>query len=90
MKKRPYQLNPRYKEKVKQGLNKMLTTRIIVPIEELEWIGPMVVQDKKTGVIRIYVDLRNLNNAYVHDPFPTPFTNVVLKIGKLIRLLMDF
>ena len=39
----------------------------------------MVVQDKKTkGEIRIYVDRRNLNNAYVHDPFPTPFTDKVL------------
>lgn len=42
----------------------------------------MVVQDKKIGEIRIYVDLRKLNDACVTDPFPTPFTNVVLdKVG---------
>ena len=26
----------------------------------------------------IYVDLMTLNDAYVHDPFPTPFTDEVL------------
>jgi hypothetical protein len=38
----------------------------------------MVVQDKKTEEIRIYVDLRKLNDACLHDPFPTPFTDEVL------------
>jgi hypothetical protein len=38
----------------------------------------MVVQDKKIGEIRICVDLRKLNDACLHDPFPTPFTNEVL------------
>jgi len=40
----------------------------------------MVVQEKKMkGEIRIYVDLRKLNDACVHDPFPTPFTDEVLE-----------
>ena len=39
----------------------------------------MVVQDKKTGEIHICVDLRNLNDACVHDLFPSPFTNEVLE-----------
>jgi hypothetical protein len=39
----------------------------------------MVVQPKKTSDIRICVDLRTLNAAYVHDPFPTPLTNEVLE-----------
>ena len=57
----------------------MLTTGIIEPMEESEWVSPMVVQDKKTkGEIRICVDLRKLNDAFVHDPFPTPFTYEVL------------
>ena len=39
----------------------------------------MVVQDKKAkGEIRICVDLRKLNDASIHYPFPTPFTNEVL------------
>jgi len=38
----------------------------------------MVVQDKNTGEIRICVDLRNLINSCVTDPFPTPFTDELL------------
>jgi hypothetical protein len=41
-------LNPKYKEKVKIELDKMLEAGIIEPVEESEWISPMVVQDKKT------------------------------------------
>jgi hypothetical protein len=38
----------------------------------------MVMQDKKTREIKICVDLRKLNDACLHDPFPTPFTDEVL------------
>ena len=39
----------------------------------------MVVQEKKKkDEIKICVDLRKLNDACVHDPFPTPFTDEVL------------
>jgi hypothetical protein len=77
-KQRPYRLNPKYKEKVKIELDRMLEAGIIEPVEESEWISPMVVQDKKTREIRIYVDLRKLNDSCLHDPFPTQFTDKVL------------
>ncbi len=39
----------------------------------------MVVQDNKNkGEFQICVDLRKLNDACVHNPFPTPFINEVL------------
>ena len=42
------------------------------------WI--IVIQDKKTtGEVRICVDLRKLNDAFLHDPFPTPFIDEVLE-----------
>ena len=72
-------MNPRYKEKVKDEIDKMLAAGIIEPVEESEWVSPMVVQEKKTkGDIRICVNLRKLNDASLHDPFPTPFTDEVL------------
>jgi hypothetical protein len=74
----PYKLNPKYKEKVNIELDRMLEAGIIEPVEESEWISPMVVQDKKTREIKIYVDLMKLNNACLHDPFPTPFIEKVL------------
>jgi hypothetical protein len=78
IKKRPYRLNPKYKQKVKIELDRMLEARIIELVEESEWINPMVVQDKKSGEIRICVDLRKLNDACLHDRFPTPFIDEVL------------
>ena len=56
MNKRPYRLNPKYKGKVQQELDKMLAFSIIVPIEEFERTNPMVVQNKSEG-IHICVDL---------------------------------
>jgi hypothetical protein len=57
----------------------MLEAGIIEPVEESKWISPMVVQEKKKGGIRICVDLRKLNDACLHDPFHTPFTDEVLE-----------
>ena len=39
-----------------------------------------MIHDKKaTGEVRICVDLRKLNDACLHDPFPTPFTDEVFE-----------
>ena len=57
----------------------MLESGIIEPVEESEWISPMVVQDKKMGEVRICVDLWKLNDACLHDPFLTPFIHEVLE-----------
>jgi hypothetical protein len=63
---------------VKIQLDRMLEAGIIEPVEESELINPMVVQDKNTGEIRICVDLIELNDSCLHDPFPTPFMDEVL------------
>ena len=73
-------MNPRYKEKVKAELDHMLYAGIIEPIEESEWISPIVIQYKKTtGEVRICVDQRKLNDICLHDPIPAPFIDEVLE-----------
>ena len=70
----------------------MLEAGIIEPVEYSEWISSIVIQDKKEiGEVGIYVDLRKLNNAYLHDPFPTPFTDEVLESlgGQEMYLFID-
>ena len=52
---------------------------IIELVNEYEWISPMVVQHKKIGEVCIYVELRKLNYAFLHDPFLIPFTDEVLE-----------
>ena len=64
---------------MKSEIDWMLDDGIIEPVEEYEWISPMVVKNKKKREICICVDLRKLNDAFVHDPFPTPFTDEVLE-----------
>lgn len=76
----PHRLNPKYKEKLRKELDKMMEVGIIDPVEESDWVSPMVVQEKKKhDEIWICVDLRTLNDACFHDPFPTPFTYDVLE-----------
>jgi hypothetical protein len=75
----PYRLNLVYKQKVKVEIDQMLEDGIIEPIEEFEWIIPMVVQEKKKRGIRIFVDLRKLNDACLHDAFHTHFKDEVLE-----------
>jgi hypothetical protein len=74
-----YRLNPIYKQKVKAGINMMLKSGIIELVDESTWISPMLVQDKKQEGIRICIELRKLNDACLHDPFPTPFMDEVLE-----------
>lgn len=76
---RPYHLNLKYKEKVHLEIEKMLAVGIIEPIEDFDWVSSMAVQEKKKkNEIRICVDLRKLNDACVHDPFPTLFMDELL------------
>jgi len=71
---------------VQKELEQILEAMIIVPMEESDWIIPMVVQPKKTREIHICIDLRSLDVTCVHDPFPTPFTDEVLEnVGVIER-----
>jgi hypothetical protein len=56
----------------------MTKEKIIEPVEESEWINPMVIQDKKSGEIKICVYLRKLNDACLLMKFHTPFIDEVL------------
>lgn len=62
----------------------MIAYRIIERLKEFKWVSPMVVLEKKIrGDIRICVALWKLNDACVHDPFPTLFIDEVLEnVGK--------
>jgi hypothetical protein len=85
VKHRPYRLNPRVKEKVKNEIDRMLTTGLIFPVDKAEWISPIIIQSKKgTKDIHVCVDYRSLNSTCIHDPFPTPFSDEVLDqvVGK--------
>jgi hypothetical protein len=62
---------------MKEKIDRMLEVGIIERMEKSEWVRPMVVQEKKQGGIIIFFEIRKLNYAFLHDPFPTPFTDEV-------------
>jgi hypothetical protein len=64
---------------VKVKLDRMIEAGIIEPIVESEWISLMVLQYNKTRGIIICVYIRNLNDAYLHDLFLTPFTDELME-----------
>ena len=67
---RPYRLNPRVKEKVKKEIDKIMVFGLIFPVDEVEWMSPIIIHDRKIP--------KSINNACVHDPFLTPFSDEVL------------
>jgi hypothetical protein len=76
---------------VKEKIDRMLEVGIIEPVAEPEWIILMVIQDKKTSGIRICMDCEKLNDAWLHELFPTRFIDEVLEnVGhEITHLLMD-
>ena len=72
-------MNLRYKENVKVEIDRMLDVGIIEPLEESKWNSPMVVQENKTREVHISVNLGKINDSYLYDPFPMPFTDEVLE-----------
>ena len=73
-----YRMNPNYAKQVKEELDKLLNVGFIVPIDQAEWLSPIVVVPKKSGKIRVCVDYRKLNAATITDPFPLPFVDSIL------------
>lgn len=88
----PYRLNLKYKEKVREELDKILVAGIIEPVEESDWVSPMKVQEKKLkGEIRICVDTcqqhqipLNLKKCTFLIPFGNLLGHVVCRQGLMV------
>lgn len=57
----------------------MLDVGPILLVEELDWICSIVIKRKKTSGIFMCVKLCGFNEAYIHEPFPTPFSVEILE-----------
>lgn len=71
------------RDKVSDELKKLEASGVIEKIESSEWVSPIVVAWKKSGKIRICVDLREVNKAIVQVQYPLP------KIDELLGELRD-
>ena len=78
-----YKLNPKYSLMVKKEIDRLLEARFIYPVNNLEWVSPIVVVLEKVGVdgkVKIWVcqDFWKLNAATKKDYFPLPFMDIIL------------
>jgi hypothetical protein len=78
-----YRLNPRYSLMVKEEIDRLLEAGFIYPVNNFEWVSPIVVVPKKVGTdekvkIRVCQDFWKLNSATKKDYFPLPFTDIIL------------
>ncbi|RDY07565.1 Retrovirus-related Pol polyprotein from transposon 17.6, partial [Mucuna pruriens] len=96
------QLNPTLLDVVKKEVTKLLTARIIYPISDSQWVSPVKVVPKKSGMTvmknqkdelvptRIQNSWR-LNQATRKDHFPLPFIDQMLEMlaGKSHYCFLD-
>ncbi|KAJ8356857.1 hypothetical protein SKAU_G00196510 [Synaphobranchus kaupii] len=66
------------RDTVTDELNRLLAAGVIEKIDASEWISPIVVTQKKTGGIRMCVDLREPNKAVIMDSYPLPHMDELL------------
>ena len=59
-------------------MNRLEAADVIEGIDSSEWVSPLVVVWKKSGKIRLCVDLRKVNEALVVDKFPLPNIDEIL------------
>ncbi|MCO5591661.1 hypothetical protein L7F22_045652 [Adiantum nelumboides] len=65
-------------EALLKEVRKLLLAGFIYPVDNSEWVSPMVVTPKKNGKWRVCVDYRPLNEATKRDQFPLPFQDEIL------------
>lgn len=63
-------VNPVLLPLIEKEIKRMYEARIIAPIRFLEWMSNLVPTRKKTGEIRLCVDLRNVNKVSLKDHYP--------------------
>ncbi|MCO5592348.1 hypothetical protein L7F22_046349 [Adiantum nelumboides] len=66
------------KEALLKEVRKLLSAGFIYPVDNFEWVSPMVVTPKKNGKWRVCVDYRPLNEATKRDHSPLPFQDEIL------------
>lgn len=60
------------REEVTAELQMILDMGVIEPVNASPWISNLVIAKKKSGGIRVCVDLRSVNKAVIPDKYPLP------------------
>jgi len=78
-KKKPRRVNPVLLPLIEKEVKRVYEAGIIAPIRFSEWISNLVPTRKKTGEIRLCVDLRNQNKVSLKDHYPLPKMDHILQ-----------
>src|ERR1700733_1020525 len=73
---------------MEQEVQKMYVAKMIAPIIFSDWISNLVPTRKKTGEIRLCVDLRNLNQVSLKDNYPLPKMDHILQRVVLVKRVL--
>jgi hypothetical protein len=73
------QINPILFLVIEREVKKLLDAKIIVPLRYSEWVENLVPVRKKSGEIRLCVDLMNLNRSSLKGNYPLPKMDHVLE-----------
>ena len=60
------------RDQVRERLAELERSGVIEPVTASEWVSPLVVTHKRSGDIRVCVDLRQANRAVITDGYPLP------------------
>eukprot|EP00253_Pinus_taeda_P031465 PITA_31465 len=84
-------INPMLLPLIEKEIKRMFEACIIAPIGFSEWVFSLVPTRKKTGEIRLCVDLRNLNQVSLKDHYPLPKMDHILQrvVGSSRISLLD-
>ena len=84
-------INPVLLPLIEKEVKRMFEAGIIAPIRFSEWVSNLVPTRKKSGEIRICVDLRNLNQVSLKDHYPLPKMDHILQrvVGSSRISLLD-
>ncbi|KAI5337975.1 hypothetical protein L3X38_017246 [Prunus dulcis] len=70
--------HPEVEKQIKVEIEKLLAAGFIKPIKHPTWLANIVPVKKKTGVIRVCTDYRDLNRACPKDEFPLPNMDILI------------
>ena len=84
-------INPILLPLIEKDVKRTFEAGIIAPIRFSEWVSNLVPTRKKTGEIRLCVDLRNLNQVSVKYHYPLPKMDHILQrvVGSSRISLLD-
>lgn len=63
---------------MRKELYKLIEANIIFPINYSSWVAILILVRKKNGEIKLCVDFRDLNRAFLKDHHPFPFMEQIL------------